>query len=169
MKIKTKNLILVEISLDYVDDIFHEFTEEITTYMNPAPPKKIEDTISFINKSIQEREQSKLYQMVILLKESKEFLGCCGIEEIDTTTPELGVWIKKSAHGHGYGLETIKALKEWAEHNLSYDYLKYLVIPENYPSRRIPELLGGQIGNEYDKINLKGQKVHLLEYRIKPQ
>lgn len=168
MEIETKNLILVEMNLDYVEDIFREFTEEITVYMNPGPPQKIEDTISFVTKSIQNNKQKIDLNVFILSKKKREFLGNAGLCEINTPTPVLGIWIKKSAHGHGYGLEAIKGLKEWAERNLSYDYLRYPVMPDNYPSRRIPESLGGQVGSEYDKINLKGQKVHLLEYRIKP-
>ena len=83
-------------------------------------------------------------------------------------TPELGIWIKKSAHGHGYGKEAVVALKEWANENIEYEYILYPVVDENYASRRIPEFLGGKIAREYDKESMSGKKWHFIEYRIYP-
>ena len=136
--IKTKNLYLRGITLDYKDDIFREFTSEITTYMFPSPAEKIEETIEFIETSIKENEEGSNFQIVILHKESKDFLGCGGLHHINRKTPELGIWIKKSAHGHGYGKETVIALKKWADQNLDYKYILYPVDDKNYPSRKIP-------------------------------
>ena len=166
--IKTKNLYLRGITLDYKDDIFREFTLEITTYMFPSPAEKIEETIEFIETSIKENEEGSNFQIVILYKESKDFLGCGGLHHINRKTPELGIWIKKSAHGRGYGKETVIALKKWADQSLDYKYILYPVDDKNYPSRKIPEFLDGKVVREYDEINMSGKKQHLLEYRIYP-
>ncbi|MBU1445703.1 hypothetical protein KKD70_00370 [Patescibacteria group bacterium] len=48
LTIETKNLLLQSITLEYKDEIFKEFTPEITTYMFPKSPEKIEETIEFI-------------------------------------------------------------------------------------------------------------------------
>ncbi|NJR74492.1 MAG: GNAT family N-acetyltransferase, partial [Scytonema sp. CRU_2_7] len=93
-------------------------------------------------------------------------LGCAGIHELYSKNPVLGIWLKKSAHGQGYGLETIAALKNWADENLDYEYLIYDVDKANIPSRRIAEKLGGQIVREYHKTNLSARVLHILEYRI---
>ena len=61
--------------------------------------------------------------LAILNKKTKEFLGVAGLHHIDTPYPELGVWTKKSAHGHKYGREAMTALKEWADDNLAYDFI----------------------------------------------
>lgn len=164
--IKTKNLFLKAITLDYKEDIFKEFTSEITTHMFPKPADKIEETIEFIKTSIKGNKEGSNLQVVVLKKENKEFLGNAGLHHIDTKTPELGIWIKKSAHGNSYGKEAMIALKEWADKNLKYNYIKYPVVDENYASRRIPEFLSGKISREYDEINMSKKKQHLLEYRI---
>lgn len=164
--IETKHLRLEGITLKYQDDIFREFTEEITVHMFPKPAEKIEETIDFIETSIKENKQGSNFQIVILDKQSKEFLGCAGLHHIDRKTPEFGIWLKKSAHGHAYGKEAIIALKEWADHNLDYEYLLYPVVEQNFPSKRIPEFLGGQMTREYDEVGMSGKKLHLLEYRI---
>ena len=166
--IETTNLCLKGITLDYKDSIFREITAEITTHMTPKSAEIIEETIEFIQTSIKENKDGSNFQMVILDKKSKDFLGCAGLHHIDRKTPELGIWIKKSAHGHGYGKEAMIALKEWADKNLDYEYILYPVVEENYPSRRIPEFLDGKVAREYDKVNMGGKNLHLLEYRIYP-
>lgn len=167
--LKTKNLYLKSITLDYADDIFREFTAEITTHMFPKPAEKIEEIIEFIKTSMKGNKEGSNFQIVIINKANKDFLGCGGVHNIDGKTPELGVWIKKSAHGHGYGKEAVIALKEWADKNSEYEYLLYPVAEENYISRRIPEFLGGKIAREYDEVNMSGKKQHMLEYRIYPK
>ncbi len=166
--IETKNLYLKSITLEYKDDIFKEFTPEITTYMVPKSAEKIEETIKFIETSIKENKEGSKFRVVILNKENKDFLGCAGLHHIDRKNPELGIWIKKSAHGHGYGKEAIMALKEWTDRNLDYEHILYPVAVENQASRRIPEFLGGKIVREYDEVNMSGRKLHILEYRIYP-
>ena len=37
----------------------------------------------------------------------------------------MGVWLKKSVHGHGFGKEAMTAIKKWADDNLDYDYILY--------------------------------------------
>jgi RimJ/RimL family protein N-acetyltransferase len=166
--IETKNLLLKGITLEYKDDIFREFTPEITTLMFPKAPAKIEETIEFIEESIKENQEGSNFQVIILNKENQEFLGCAGVHNIDSKTPEFGIWLKKSAQGFGFGKETIIALKEWADKNLAYEYLLYPAAKENHPSRKIPEFLGGTIVREYEEINMSGNKLHLVEYRIYP-
>ncbi len=166
--IETKNLLLQPITLDYKEEIFREFTPEITTYMFPKSPDKIEETIEFIETAMKENEKGSNFQVVVLNKATKEYLGNAGIHNINTKTPELGIWIKKSAHGNAYGKETMVAFKEWADENLDYEYILYPVVDENYASKRIPEFLGGKIFREYDEENMSGRKQHLLEYRIYP-
>jgi len=166
--IKTKNLLLKAIPLDYKEDIFREFTSEITTHMFPKPAEKIEETINFIETSMKENKEGSNLQIVITHRESGEFLGCGGLHRINTKTPELGIWIKKAAHGNAYGKEAVIALKEWADQNLDYEYILYPVAEENYASRRIPEFLDGKVTREYDEVNMSGKEQHLVEYRIYP-
>jgi [ribosomal protein S5]-alanine N-acetyltransferase len=166
VKISSNRLTLRAVALEFQEDIFREFTEKITTYMFPRSPENIYDTKLFITESLKKMVQGDEIILVILEKKSQEFLGCTGIHKLKTNSPEIGIWLKKSAHGNGYGLETVTILKEWAEENLDYDYLIYPVDVANIPSRRIPERLGGESFREYDKTNLSGKVLHLLEYKI---
>lgn len=166
--IETENLYLQSNALKYQDVIFVEFTPEITTYMMPKSATDISETIAFIETAMKENKEGRSFQIVVLNKKSGEFLGCGGMHNIDQPTPELGIWIKKSAHGHGYGKEAMVALKEWADQNLNYEYILYPVAVQNIPSRKIPEFLGGTIVKEYDQVNMSGNKLHFVEYHIYP-
>lgn len=164
--IESPNLIIKAISLDYASDIFKEFTPEITVYMFPKSPEKIEETIAFINSSTTENEQGASFQAVIVDKNTGEFIGCGGVHHIDTPHPEFGIWIKKSAHGHGYGKEAVLAMKTWADENLTYEYLLYPVDKANIASCRIPESMGGKIVKEYTKTGLSANILNIVEYRV---
>lgn len=166
MQIESKRLLLVPISPAYREIIFQEFTPEVTEYTYAVPSADIAQTDQFIKQSIQQLKNGRELILVILLKETQEFIGCTGLHDINTNTPELGIWIKKSAHGNHYGREAISVLKAWAEQNLDYEYLRYPVDKRNIPSQKIPESLGGVIAAEYDKINLGGKKLHTVEYRL---
>ena len=165
-RIESGRLLLVPISMDYKEEIFKEFTKDITTFMYPKPADDISETEVFINNSLKELEEGSNLQLVVVKKESGEFLGCGGLHKVNTRTPELGIWLKKTAHGNGYGREAMAITKEWADKNLDYEYILYPVAEKNAPSRKIPESLGGKIEREYDSEGLGGNKFYCLEYRI---
>lgn len=161
-----KGIKLIPISLEFAEDIFENLTADITTYTGPKPADDISETIAFINSSVKKLETGKDYTAVIIDTETGEFFGCCGLHNIDTLTPELGVWVKKSAHGRKIGRKAIEALVNWARENIKYDYLIYPVDRRNIPSRKIPESLGGVIKDERKEINASGFELEILEYRI---
>lgn len=142
--------------MKYKEEIFKEFTEEITRYMRPCAPKKLSEIETFIHETTERIENNQELVVTILKQESQEFLGCAGIHEVDRKDPELGIWLKKAAHGNKYGLETIAALKSWADTNLSYEYCRYPVDRANIASRKIPEALGGKVVKEFDVLSVGG-------------
>lgn len=165
VEISTNRLLLKHISLEYKEDIFSEFTAEITRYMIPRSPQYISETELFINQSILQVGNGGALIFVIIKKLSHEFLGCAGIHDL-AGNPELGIWLKRSAHGNKYGLEAITAIKKWADENLNHKYISYHVDRRNIASRKIPEALGGNIFREYDRVNMSSNTLHLVEYRI---
>ncbi|MGF2039219.1 MAG: GNAT family N-acetyltransferase [Nostoc sp. CmiVER01] len=135
-------------------------------FMYPKPVQSFSETENIIKDMILQRENHTDLVLVILKKEHLEFLGICEVGAIDTHTPELGIWLKKSAHGHGFGREAIHALKGWVDKNLEYNYLSYPVDKRNIPSRKIAESLGGKIFREFQQINESGYLLDEVEYRI---
>ena len=166
LRLETERLLLVPISLVYREEVFKEFTPEITTYMFPKSADTIAETDAFITRSISNMEQGKELVCAILLKTTHEFVGCAGLHRIGDSTPELGVWTKASLHGHKYGREAVTRLKEFADEYFMYEYLNYPVAKENTASRKIAESLGGVIRKEYLKMNMSNRELDMVEYHI---
>jgi chorismate synthase len=165
-ELSTQRLILKAINFDYLEDIFAEFTPEVTRFMFPKPADKISETAEFISGAVSANQRGEDLQLVILDKDTGEFLGCCGVHDPHAKTPEFGIWLKKSAHRKGCGREAMTALKVWADQNLDYDYIKYPVDRANISSRKIPESLGGVVQSEYKHTGMGGQNLDLVEYHI---
>ena len=147
--IEGERLRLVAISDLFERDIFNEFTSEITRYMFPSPAQHIEETRNFINESRRNMQIGNNLQCAILSKTIGEFLGCCGLHgEDNVRTPELGIWLKKSAHGSGYGREAIHMLVNWSCDRIDLDRFIYPVDWKNIASSKIAESLGGEVMKE---------------------
>jgi len=82
-------------------------------------------------------------------------------EEVDSVSPELGLWLKESAHRQGFGREVVAALVEWGHATLSKASFLYPVAIQNTASRRIAEKLHGEIIGSH-----KNSKYESVIYRI---
>lgn len=165
--IETDRIRLVPLNMQHAEAVFREFTPTITRYMSPKPPEKIEDTEGYISLCIERRAAGNDLAMVILNKHTDEFLGCAGLHGFaSSTTPELGIWVKSSAHGLGYGREAVTALYVWAVKNIVVDYFIYPVDRANFASRRIPESLGGKIASEGKSATLWGGQLDEVVYHV---
>lgn len=164
VRITSERLTLEPITAKFREDIFREFTDEITLHMYPATPASIADTDEYIAKTTAERAAGT--DLAVAILKDGEFLGNGGIHALDTPTPELGIWIKKSAHGHAYGREAVTAIKQWADANLTYEYLVYPVVKSNVSSRKIAESLGGALHHEFVKMNGSGEEREMVMYHI---
>jgi ribosomal-protein-alanine N-acetyltransferase len=160
---------LVPTTHEHAESIFREFTEEITRFMYPRPAARIEETLEFIESSRERMAVGANLQLTILSRETGEFLGCCGLHgESNPKSPELGIWVKRAAHGRGYGREAIAALVGWASDNLVVGHILYPVDRNNLASRKIPESLGGTIVAEKSDVGHGGNPLDLVIYRLEP-
>lgn len=165
VKIETKRLLLVPITMDIAEEIFTSFTKDVAKYMYPKPADDIRETKEFIKCSIEGMKNGTNIQLVILDKTTNEFIGCVGLHSINDV-PEFGIWTKMSSHGNGYGKDAIHALYKWACRNIEFDYITYPVDKRNAASRKIPESLGGVVAKEYKQKNLAGFELDEVEYHI---
>ncbi len=167
VKIPSERLLLTTSLNRYRKDIFREFNADIIEYMLPKPAENIEETLTFINDSMVGMRGGWNLALAITVNSTGAFLGCCGLHGKGRhRTPELGIWIKKSAHGHKYGREAIQALAIWACENLDMDYLIYPVDRANIPSRKIAESLGGKVFEEKLVKTARGGYLDEVKYRL---
>jgi RimJ/RimL family protein N-acetyltransferase len=168
--INTERVRLQAISRKFTEEIYENFTPKITQYMMPAPPAERADAAAFVDSALLGLDRRDDLHLVICLHDGGEFLGICGLyARGQPNEPELGIWLKKAAHGHGYGLEAITALKKWAESQLEYERLLFPVDRRNTPSRRIPEALGGRIITEKKITSMSGAELDIVIFGIDRQ
>jgi RimJ/RimL family protein N-acetyltransferase len=126
------------------EEVFECITPAIARFMRWEPPQSLNEYKAHRQARLQANDQSN-FSFVIRRNDTMECLGVAGLDEADQPTPELGIWLKEAAHGHGYGGEAIRAVAEWATKNLAKESFLYPVAVENIASRRIAERLNGEI------------------------
>lgn len=166
IEIETERLVLVPLSEKYAEPCFLEYREPVTTYMNYGPAKSLDTVKDRILEAQNEMKKGVELSMVVLIKESGEFMGRFGLENLDQENPEMGGWLKESAHGNRYGQEAAAALKNWADKNLQYDHIVWPCAAANTPSRKLAESLGGKVQREYEKTNARGVVWSFVDYWI---
>lgn len=160
-------VVLKPISMQYAEEIFKEFTDEITKLMIPKTPSQIEEVQSFIESSIKNMQDRVELILVILDKISHEFLGVCALHgQPDPRRPVLGIWLKKTAHGNKIGQEAISNLVNWARTNIVYEYFVYPCDESNIPSRKIAEKLQGIKFRTQEIKSLSGNILKEIAYKI---
>lgn len=165
-QVETDRLFLVPVSMDYTETMLQELTDEVTKYMAIYSPKSIDEEITFVNKALDKMSQGTDLSLMILDKDTKEYLGGVTIRHLDSSTPDMGVWVKKSAQGKKIGREAVTGLKNWADQNLDFDYITYHVDKDNISSRKIAESLGGVIVSSGIKIMPWGKQLDEVVYHI---
>ncbi len=166
-QLQSSRLLLKPLDETVLEDVYHNFTDEVIKYMFPAAPTKIEQSLEFINAMQKCRAQLMDFVYSIHRKEDGQFIGCAGLHQLDQAIPELGIWTKVSAHGNGYGKEAILALIELAK-ELGYDSLKYPVDYRNIASKKIPLSLGATLVKEHKIIKTPdGRELDEEIYHIK--
>ncbi len=149
----------------FKEDIFRELTPTVAKFLPFIPTGKIEDTQGFIDYSLDVLEKGTDITLVATDKNTKEFIGCCGIHDINDESISLGIWLKESAFGKGYGSELIKGLESYVNENLDVDYLIYNVEKSNHGSIKIAEKLGYVYNNDFVR-NISEEKIlNMLQYR----
>ncbi|WP_448598631.1 GNAT family N-acetyltransferase [Thermoleptolyngbya sp.] len=167
-RLETARLWLEPVSRDDRVAVFREFTPAIATFMYPKLPQEIRETDEFLSRAVQQNTSGTDLHLTIRRRETAEFLGLCSLHQMQTATPEIGIWLKETAQGQGFGKEAIARLKAWADEYLDYECLRYPVDRRNRPSRKLAEHLGGRIVGEYTQMSLSGRMLEVLEYRIYP-
>lgn len=153
--IHSPRLQLTQFQMTDAHDVFASITPAIAKFM-PWEPPSWSEYVTRCQKRVQAPEPNN-FSFVIRRLENREYLGMASFEDADSVSPELGLWLKESAHGQGFGREVLSALVEYGHTNLGKQSFIYPVAVQNSASRRIAESLHGEIiGNrrnpKYDSV-----------------
>ena len=154
--IRSRRLVLRPFEIADATDVFACITPEVTCYMRWDPPVSMTEFRTQREVRMRNEEHSTV-SLVIRRTDTEKCLGMAAVEGLQSVAPEIGLWLKASAHGVGYGREIVDGLVAWVSKNLQVTDLVYPVAVENIASRRIAEALGGRVmgsrsGVKYDSV-----------------
>ena len=141
---ESARLVVAEFKMKDAEELFSCISPAVATFMPWEPPRSVDD-LKARRRDLAISASAGDFRFVIRSKVTAECLGAASIDDADSTTPEIGIWLRETAHGFGYAGETIKRLCEWATEMFNPQAFIYPVAVENLPSRRIAERLGGVV------------------------
>ena len=157
--IQSRRLQLSQFQMGDAQEVFACITPSIARFM-PWEPPSWSEYVARCEKRVQAPEPNN-FSFVIRRLDNWECLGIASFEGADSVSPELGLWLKQSAHGQGFGGEVVAALVEWGHATLGKESYIYPVAVQNTASRRIAEKLHGEIIGSLTK-----PKYECVVYRI---
>ena len=157
--IQSSRLQLSQFQMADAPEVFACITPPIARFM-PWEPPSWSEYVTRCEKRAQDADPNRL-SFVIRRLDNNECLGMASFEGADSDSPELGLWLKESAHGQGFGREVVAALVAWGHANLGKTSFIYPVAVQNTASRRIAEKLQGEIIGSVTK-----PKYECVVYRI---
>jgi RimJ/RimL family protein N-acetyltransferase len=147
-------------------ETFAETNDRIAKYMSWNLPVSEKAFRAIWQGHISNMKAGKELHLVIRLTITNEFIGRAGLHPADANLLETGVWIKESAHGHGYGREAVAAVIKWASATFHPSGFLWPVVDENTPSRRLAKALRGEIIGTRQRHKAGDKDRTLLLYRI---
>ena len=129
--IETERLLLRPYTLSDFDSLYEILSDPETMQHYPAP-YDAEKTRNWITWNLDNYEKYGFGLWAVVLKETGEFIGDCGItlQNIDgEILPEIGYHIHKKYWRRGFAKEAARAVRDWGFRNTQYDifysYMKY--------------------------------------------
>ena len=129
--IKTARLRLREFTEDDVGAVYKIISDPVTMIHYPKP-YDYRGAERWVSWSIENYEKYGWGLWAVVLKETGEFIGDCGItlQNIDgEQLPEIGYHIHKKYWRRGFAKEAARAVRDWVFQNTQYDaiysYMKY--------------------------------------------
>ena len=131
MQLQTDRLILREYSMDDFDALYEIMSDAETMQHYPAPFDQAR-TLRWIEWNLENYQKYGWGLWAVVLKETGEFIGDCGItlQDIDgQLLPEIGYHIHKKYWRRGFAKEASRVVRDWVFENTNYDtiysYMKY--------------------------------------------
>ena len=136
MILETERLILREYTMADFDGLYAILSDPITMQHYPKPYDE-KGTMRWLRWSLENYKQHGFGWWAIILKETGEFIGDCGItmQPID--------WRK------GYGSEAARAVRDWGFQNTEFDALYSYMTSANVASYSTAQAAGLRFVKEY--------------------
>ncbi|MDD6794472.1 MAG: GNAT family N-acetyltransferase [Clostridiaceae bacterium] len=162
---KTERLHIIKADLKYLNDYYKEFTAEICQYQYPDPFKSLADAKELLEYFMGEMNEGNMIELMIL-DQNQEFIGSMEAFGFKEEALEVGLWLKSSVHGKGYGYEALKALVDYLKEKYPQKDIIYEVDERNTASIALVKKFPYTVKEANDFITESGKKLRLVPYLI---
>ncbi|WP_338042464.1 GNAT family N-acetyltransferase [Paenibacillus ginsengarvi] len=144
MQLDTQRLLIREFTVADIPDV-HKYASnlEVTKYMIWGPNTE-EETAAFITRTIDmQKQQPRLdYEFGVVLKETGQLIGGCGIHLSEPLQGEIGYCYNPMYWRYGYASEAAVALLQFGFVKLGLHRIYATCRPENVSSAKVMEKIG---------------------------
>jgi ribosomal-protein-alanine N-acetyltransferase len=159
---ETDRLFLRKLQDFDIDEIFRMRSDiEIMRYIREPQTERTESW-NWIKMISAKWETEKIGFCGVIEKETKSFVGWCGLWQLpETKEIEVGYAISKEHWGKGYATEAAKRCLQYGFEELDLKKIVAVAFPENEPSQNVMKRIGMKyagIGKFYDK--------DLVQYKV---
>lgn len=155
MILETERLILREMNLDDLDNLFKVLSDPETMKFYPKPCDRSTTRI-WIERNMQRYNQQGFGLWGLILKESGELIGDCGLVRQtmdDVAEVEIGYHVRRDLWRKGLATEAVQACLDYGFKQLGCHKLICLIRPANIASRRVAEKNGMRLIKEIQWYN----------------
>ncbi len=149
-QIETKRLVLRPMLGSDFDALLLIFTDPKVMAAFDHPPFTREQMNRWLNRNLDHQDKFGYGLYSVILKESGELIGDCGLEVMDDMgAAELGYDFRSDFWNQGYATEAATAVREHAFDVLKLPQLISLIRVGNLASRRVAEKVGMTLAKEF--------------------
>ena len=148
-QLETKRLVLRPMLETDLDALLLIFTDPRVMASFNHPPFTNEQMQRWLQRNLDHQNQFGYGLFSVLLKESGELIGDCGLEQMeDQNAAELGYDFRSQFWNQGYATEAAYTVRKYAFHVLHLPRLISLIRVGNLASRRVSEKIGMALAEE---------------------
>jgi len=162
-QIETKRLILRPMLGSDFDALLLIFTDPKVMAAFDHPPFTHEQMKRWMNRNLDHQIKFGYGLFSVILKESGELIGDCGLEVMDDMgAAELGYDFRRDFWNQGYATEAATAVREHAFDVLKLPQLISLIRVGNLASKRVAEKVGMMLEEEFTRHDIQYWKYILI-------
>jgi [ribosomal protein S5]-alanine N-acetyltransferase len=155
MRLETERLILRPMLPSDFDALLLIFTDLKVMAAFNHPPFTLEQMQRWLQRNLDHQTEFGYGLFSVLLKESGELIGDCGLEQMDDmNAAELGYDFRSEVWNQGYATEAARAVRDHAFNVLHLPQLISLIRVGNLGSRRVAEKVGMSLAEEFTRYGI---------------
>jgi RimJ/RimL family protein N-acetyltransferase len=158
IQLETERLILRLMAQSDFDDLYLIFTDPKVMAAFDHPLFTCEQMQHWLQRNLDHQNEYGYGLFSVLLKETGELIGDCGLEEMDVNgvrMAELGYDFRSEFWNQGYASEAARAVRDYAFNVLQLPRLVSLIRVGNVASQRVAEKVGMTLVEEFTRYGIE--------------